>query len=420
MEKSNAHIEHTQQAVNQIKSYVDKLQQKPEYTTIDMSNIYDALDKMTDMTNMSKRDLLSKHTSIWQGKNGDWYTYLPDERRGRILKHRKTKETIEKVVIDYFKSTMKFPTVKEVFTEWLGKRMDREEIEKSTFTRYQNVFKSYFTAIQSRKIQTLTEMDIEDFVKDTIRQKNLSRKAFSNLRTLLYGIFRYAKKQGLVEFNIYTVVSEIEFSRKEFYQCKHEDIEQVFMLDEEAKMIEYLTANQDLINLGLLLLFKTGLRIGELCALQMSDLSDCKISVNKTETIFKEHNKVHYDIKETPKTQAGVRTVILPDSYKWILDNIRRLNPFGEYLFMENGERIRSYRFRTRLYTSCRKLGIVVKSPHKARKTYGTKLYDSDLPKSFMLQQMGHTEISCLEKHYYFNRMTDKQKEEAINKIVAI
>lgn len=71
MEKSNAHIEHTQQAVNQIKSYVDKLQQKPEYATIDMSNIYDALDKMTDMTNMSKRDLLSKHTSIWQGKNGD-------------------------------------------------------------------------------------------------------------------------------------------------------------------------------------------------------------------------------------------------------------------------------------------------------------------------------------------------------------
>ena len=43
----------------------------------------------------------------------------------------------------------------------------------------------------------------------------------------------------------------------------HEDNEQAFMLDEEAKIIEYLENNQDLLNLGLLLLFKTGLRIGD-------------------------------------------------------------------------------------------------------------------------------------------------------------
>lgn len=111
---------------------------------------------------------------------------------------------------------MKFPTVKEVFTEWLQKRMDREEIEKSTFTRYQNVFKSYFTAIQSRKIQTLTEMDIEDFVRDTIGQKKLSRKTFSNLRTLLYGIFRYAKKQGLVDrgFSVFAFKENSQGSQK--------------------------------------------------------------------------------------------------------------------------------------------------------------------------------------------------------------
>ena len=32
-----------------------------------------------------------------------------------------------------------------------------------------------------------------------------------------------------------------------------------------------------------------------------------------------------------------------PKDYKWILAKIRHLNPFGESLFMKNGERIRSY-----------------------------------------------------------------------------
>ena len=390
-----------------------------KYDKLDLSMLYAVLDRVEDM---KRTDYLSeKPYEIWQGKDGEWFTYLPNDKGGRSLKHRTTKEALEDLVIQYVKDKKESPTVKDVFTEWLNKRMDREEIEQSTFSRYQREFDSDFQKIQNRKIRHITPMDIEDFVKDTIREKNLSRKAFSNMRTLLYGIFKYAKKKGLVTFSIGMVIEEIEFSRKEFSQVQHEDAEQVFMLDEEKKMLEYLQSHDDLINLGLLLLFVSGLRIGELCVLQAQDIDGCKIHVNKTETIYKADNAVHYDVKETPKTQAGVRTVILPDGYKWILDRIKRFNPFGEYLFMEHGKRIRSYQFRTRLYTNCKKLDIVVKSPHKVRKTYGTRLYDkSKIPKSLILQQMGHTDISCLEKHYYFNRMNESEKEQIINEIIAI
>lgn len=37
-----------------------------------------------------KEELLSKHPyKIWGSKDGKWYTYLPDESRGRILKKKK-------------------------------------------------------------------------------------------------------------------------------------------------------------------------------------------------------------------------------------------------------------------------------------------------------------------------------------------
>lgn len=146
------------------------------------------------------------------------------------------------------------------------------------------------------------------------------------------------------------------------------------------------------------------------------------IHITKTETIYQDENGVtHYDIKNVPKTEAGIRDVIVPDNCVWILDKIRKLCPFGQYVFMQDGERIRSYVFRTRLYSNCKKLQIVVKSPHKVRKTYGSKLYDADtITESFMIEQMGHTDITCLKKHYYYNRMSNNEKKDMLNQAAVL
>lgn len=408
-----------QALLDKIYNEINILKSSTEYAMVEIPSLENVLD---ELDNMKRNELLAKHPyKIWQGKNGKWYTYIPDDNGGRSLKNRTTQEAIENVVIESIRGKIESPTVKDIFLEWSKKRLEREEIEKATYSRYQRDFEKCFKKIKNRKIKKITELDIEDFIKDTIREEKLSQKAFSNMRTLVYGIFKYAKKKGLVTFSIKTVVADMEFSRKEFSRRTHENNEQVFMVKEEETMVKYLTENQDLINLGLLLLFKSGLRIGELSVLQPADITDCNIHVCKTETIYKDQNgKVHYDIKDTAKTPAGMRTVVIPKQYKWILDKIKRINPFGEYLFMQNNERIRSYQFRTRLYTNCRRLGIVLKSPHKIRKTYGTKLYDSPIPKSVIIEQMGHTDISCLEKHYYYNRLDKQEKEEAINQLNVI
>lgn len=372
---------------------------------------------------MKKKELLAKHPyKIWQGKDGEWYTKLVAEDGSKKLRHRKTKDELEHVIVEHIQKVIDCPTVERIFYEWLDVRLERGEIEKSTYSRYERGFARYFMKMKDRKVQSLTELELEDFIKRTIQEQKLTRKAFSNMRTLIYGIFRYAKKKRLVDFSIKSTMDDIEFSKNEFQKICHEDNEQVFMLDEEAKIIEYLETHQDLLNLGLLLLFKTGLRIGELTSLNKEDIHEKHIHISKTETIYRDKDgKTHYDIKPFPKTEAGVRDVIIPDNCVWILDKIRRLCPFGQYVFMQDGERIRSYVFRTRLYSNCKKLGIVVKSPHKIRKTYGSKLYDSgEVPESFMMEQMGHTDISCLKKHYYYNRMNDEEKRQILNQVKAL
>jgi len=58
-----------------------------------------------------RKEILEQHPfSIWQGKNGSWYTYLLNEEGERVLKKRKNQQSLEDLVIEYYRSAV--PTVK--------------------------------------------------------------------------------------------------------------------------------------------------------------------------------------------------------------------------------------------------------------------------------------------------------------------
>ena len=85
-----------------------------------------------------------------------------------------------------------------------------------------------------------------------------------------------------MDFSITEVMGDIEVFRKAFCRIIKTDEEQVFMEDELPKVTDYLEQNQDILNLVILLIFKTGLRIGELAGLKKCDVSCNVIHVNRT------------------------------------------------------------------------------------------------------------------------------------------
>ena len=241
------------------------------------------------------------------------------------------------------------------------------------------------------------------------------------MRTLLYGTFRMAKKKKYIDYSISNIVKDIEISRKAFRKTVKEDDEEVFTEEELPIILKYLEDNQDIINLGILLVFKTGMRIGELVSLEPKDFCEDRIHIYKTEVKYKtEKGQMKYEVREFPKTEAGIRDIYIPKSCLWILKKIRSKNPFGEYVFERNGKRLRAYVFNNRLRTICKRLNIKPKSPHKIRKTYGTILLDSGVEESFIISQMGHTSIKTTKKHYYRNRKNSDGKSETINSIVGL
>lgn len=367
---------------------------------------------------MQKREeMLNKHPyKIYEGKDGKWYTYLPSETGRKKIKAN-TKDKIEDKIIQYLREQEFNPTIRDVFLEWINQKLRLGEISKSTYDRYIIDFNKYFDGIAKRRIQGIDECEIEEYIRNCIHEFAMTPKSFSNFRTLIYGTFKYAKRKKYVSFSITSTIKDMEISPKSFKHVIRYASDQVYMPQEKDEMEEYLSKNMDIINLGLLFMFKTGVRVGELATLKRADVDNYTVAINSTETRYKDDKKkVHYDVKDFPKSEAGVRFAILPQKYGWILDEILKLNPDGKYLFEKNGNRVKTYSFRRRLRYICEnKLHIAAKSPHKIRKTYGSILLDGRVKESTILDTMGHTDIACTKGHYYFDRTTIEDKRNELD-----
>lgn len=368
---------------------------------------------------MKRKELLEKHPyKIWEGKDGKWYTYLPDGE-GRKLRKRTTQKAIEDDVIEYWKTKQENPTIEEVFHEWNDRRLELKKISQSSHLRFKQIFNRHYKNFGKKKIKSVTSQDIEEFLEEQIAEYELSTKAFSNLKTITKGFLKRAKKRNLICMNVEELFQEMDTSEAHFKKRIKEDCEEVFSEEELPKVLSYLTDNPDLKNLGILLMFLTGIRVGELVALKHSDFEGNTFRIRRTETKYVDENgKYVYGIKDFPKSEAGVRTVIIPKTYSWVANKLRLFNPFGEFIFVENGDkRLTTNCIRRRMERVCDKLGIVRKSPHKARKTYGSILLDNGIDNKLITDLMGHTDILCTEGHYHRNRKTIERKSEILSDI---
>ena len=336
------------------------------------------ISQLQESIEMKKRkEVLEKHPySLWEGKDGKWYTYLPDEQKGRILKKRQTKQAVEDLIVEYWNNSAKDETVEEAFREWNDYKLELNKIIASTHSRNEQIFKRHFQQLAKKKVCELTPVEIEEFLEREIADKHLTAKAFSNLKGLTKGILKRAKKRGLISFGVENIFLEMDVSDRDFVRTVKEDCEEIFDENEMEKIERYLIENLDLQNLGILLMFLTGIRVGELAALKHGDWEEHSFRIRRTETRYKlEDGTYVYEVKEFPKTAAGVRTVVLPEAWFWIEEKIRSINPGEEYIFVNaKGKRMTTNCFRHRLERICNRLGIVKKSPHKIRKTYGSIL----------------------------------------------
>lgn len=364
-----------------------------------------------------------KH-KIWEGKDGQWYTYLYYGEERRLIK-RGSRSALEKVIASHYEEIANEPTFIPVFWQWLNEREEYSELRPSSVTRYENDLMRFFPEDEpfcQIKMINMTDRDLELFLKRTIKKHQLTKKGYSGLLIILKGVFRYAKREKYTQYSISTFLGDLELPEGLFTRRKKRKKEEEVFNDVEASMlIRHLWSNPTIHNLGLILMFETGLRVGELAALRKSNILEDRIVITGTEVCYrdKETNKRVFEVQDDPKSENGERTILLPESAKRTINAILRLCPDGEYLFMKDGKRIISNYFNRHLERACKKIGIPPRSAHKIRKTYATHLIDANVSKHLIMEQMGHSDITTTEKYYYFNTRSDEFNKNSINNAIA-
>lgn len=172
-----------------------------------------------------------------------------------------------------------------------------------------------------KKRKTLREIE-------QIPRYNLTAKAYSNFKTVTRGIFKYAKRKKYIKYAVEEVLYDLDVSEVDFKKVIKEDCEEVFNEEEIPVIMEYLEQNPNMKNPAIILMFVTGIRVGEAVALKHGDFSEDAFKIRRTETGYYNVETKNYkcEVKEYPKTAAGVRIVVIPTDFTWLIEKIKLQN----------------------------------------------------------------------------------------------
>ena len=377
------------------------------------------MSKRQDTVNRFIEEFGYQPKEIQTGKyKGAWYIELPNKDK-RTKKRKKTKKEIEDLIIEFMNEYDNNPTLHELFDEHIAKQIAIGNIKIKSKNNYCQVYKRHFKDFGERRIKNVTAKDFKKFLEEQVSDKKLKKHAFEDLKLVTKKILKQADQEELIDWDYEKeVFRKLEISDNAFDFVYKEDYELVYDEEETQKVVEYCNQYQTPRTLAILLMFFTGMRIGEVVALKHDDIDPKQnsIKVRRTEIHYTDDSgKEVYEIREFPKTFHGFREIPLPKSQSTLIQRLYFMSTNTEFVFSEHskhGEWLLSYNVRNTLRREvCKNADVYTKSPHKIRATYDTILLDNGVDNKTVTELMGHSDIRVSERNYHRNRkkLADKQ-----------
>ncbi len=294
-------------------------------------------------------------------------------------------------------------------------KYDTNLISDSQYVRVTETIKSIEkSSIAFEKIDEISSDDIQDFLNS---KKSLSNSSINKIFDQFKQAYNYAINQGYISknpmVNVIKPKSDKETKKVRALTVKEQQQFTDWLIKQNVKNFPYK-------NIYLIQMY-VGLRIGEVLALQTSDINLRlkKINVNKTLT---KNLKGKVVMGKTTKTYSGLRNVPIPYSlYPYILEQIEiakknRDNP-ENLLFKPEEKQYTSLRDVNDVLKTVLKytLGITDITTHSLRHTYGTRCIEAGMQPVVLQRLMGHKDISVTLNTY--TDVLNEFKNEEIEKV---
>ncbi len=172
----------------------------------------------------------------------------------------------------------------------------------------------------------------------------------------------------------------------------------VYTQAQSEKVIEF--AKSHPFGMGVLLILSTGIRRGELLALQWEDFDFDRKTITVKQAINASGQISH------PKTEAGNRTIPFSNGLREYLEPFRGSgylisNNNGSYMHPNNWDKRRLKPFMLDMHTQYQDIPIL--TAHELRHTYGTLLREQGIDIYTIQKVMGHADIQVTADVYVHN-----------------
>ncbi len=285
--------------------------------------------------------------------------------------------------------------------------LDKRTMKHSTRLSYESILSGHLAPkFGKRHLDQITPSIVDEFIRDQF-EKGLNSRTIKNHINCLSGILRIAQKTDrfIGENPVNSVeikTPEVETTTRESHPFSWEERERF-----EAVVKKHFPQFYEMT----VLLFRTGLRIGEVLGLQWDDI-DWNKGVLKVQRSFTQ-NKL-----TTPKTKSGFRKVRMTGKLQELLKQkllkakmqtlANGWREVPEWIFYNSSRSHYAYSSIHRDFWSkaVKKAGLEGRRLHDARHTYATLRLLAGHPLAEVAKEMGHSS-SNITYQTYFNFIPD-------------
>lgn len=297
------------------------------------------------------------------------------------------------------------------YQEWLSEWLEnyvKPSSKPKTYIRYAQI-------VESHLLPRLGGYELDELTPQLLQHQIVDMGKCGNKRTC----------KGLAPSTVNLIVAVIQESLETAYSI---ELTKVYSADkikrpriEEKKVECFSVAEQKVLEealkndkrpktFGILLCLYTGLRIGELLALEWTDIDFDKreISISKTCHDSRDELGRYVRFVNPPKTSTSMRVIPIPKQLMPLLRETKKKN--GSRYVVGNGERIISVRSYQRTYELIlKKHGLPHRGFHALRHTFATRALECGMDVKTLSEILGHKNPTVTLNRYAHSLMDHKR-----------
>ncbi len=188
-----------------------------------------------------------------------------------------------------------------------------------------------------------------------------------------------------------------------------------FTLDEQRRIEEEIVGKKNVKMYGVILCMYTGLRLGELLALEKTDADGKFLRVTKSCYDGKDADGKFARLTDTPKTPSSVRVIPVPRQLKPLITAMKNHGNSPYLINSKDGKVVAVRSYQRSFELLLKRLEIPHRGFHALRHTFATRALECGMDVKTLSEILGHKNPSTTLMHYAHS--LDEHKNAMMNKL---